>query len=126
MEDASLEDLRGAAAWLHDLYPDGSVRGRSDGRRLAEAAVEAARRLGSDSLMLAVFPRNERARWSFESIGLRPTMIETRIELDDRPAYENPAKLSTCGVRARFTYAWAHRRRTEHRKEVPCRKLRHS
>ena len=81
-EDASLEDLRGAGAWLHDLYVESGARAGGVGRRLVQAAKEAARGLGSPSLMLGVSPHNGAARHLFERSGLRPTMVEMRVELD--------------------------------------------
>lgn len=82
MEGPSLEDLRGAGAWLHDIYIDPEARGHSIGRQLVQAAIDAARALGSDSLMLGVSPQNERGRRLFDDMGLRPTMVEMRMELD--------------------------------------------
>jgi ribosomal protein S18 acetylase RimI-like enzyme len=81
MESASLEELRGAGAWLHDLYVDPAARGMAIGRLLVHAAIDAARGLGSDSLMLSVSPRNKPAQRLFEATGLRATMVEMRMEL---------------------------------------------
>lgn len=81
MESASLEELRGAGAWLHDLYVDPAVRGMAVGKLLVQAAIDAARGLGSDSLMLSVSPQNKPAQRLFEGIGLRATMVEMRMEL---------------------------------------------
>jgi len=81
MESASLEELRGPGAWIHDLYVEPAVRGMSIGRLLVQAAIDAARGLGSDSLMLSVSPWNKPAQRLFEATGLRATMVEMRIEL---------------------------------------------
>ena len=81
MGAASLEELRSSGAWLHDLYVDPAVRGKSIGRQLLEAAINAARGLGSSSLMLSVSTRNKRAHRLFEEVGLRDTMTEMRMEL---------------------------------------------
>ena len=43
---------------------------------------EAARRLGSTSLMLGVSPSNTLARQFYERLGMRATMLEMRLELD--------------------------------------------
>lgn len=80
-EAASLEDLRGMGAFLHDIYVAPDVHTRGVGRRLVEAAFDAARGLGSTSLMLGVSPRNARARALFDRMGFRATMVEMRAEL---------------------------------------------
>lgn len=85
MEPMSLVDLRTAGAWLHDIYVDPQARRGGIGHLLLEAAKEAALRLGSSSLMLSASPHNAKARALFERAGLRPTMIEMRIELDPSP-----------------------------------------
>ena len=77
----SLVELRGAGAWLHDIYVDSQARSGGIGRRLLEAAKEAALALGSGSLMLSASSQNVAARQLFERAGLRPTMVEMRIEL---------------------------------------------
>jgi ribosomal protein S18 acetylase RimI-like enzyme len=83
MEAESIEDLRGASAWLHDIFVAPEARGRGVGKRLVEAAIDAARRLGSSNLMLSVSPSNAPGKRLFESLGLRTTMIEMRIELGE-------------------------------------------
>lgn len=82
MEPESIEDLRGSTAYLHDIYVDPKMRRAGVGRQLVEAAKESARTLGSRSLMLGVSPHNDEARRLFEGAGLRPTMVEMRVELD--------------------------------------------
>ncbi len=81
MEPMSLVDIRGAGAWLHDIYVDPQARSGGIGRRLLEAAKQAALDLGSSSLMLSASSQNLAARQLFERAGLRPTMVEMRIEL---------------------------------------------
>jgi GNAT superfamily N-acetyltransferase len=81
IEPASLEDLRGMGAWLHDIYVAPDVRARGIGRQLVEAAFDAARSLGSTSLMLGVSPRNASGRALFDRMGFRATMVEMRAEL---------------------------------------------
>jgi ribosomal protein S18 acetylase RimI-like enzyme len=82
MEPASFEALCEPSAWLHDVYVDPSCRGRGIGRQLVCAAIESARRLGSSSLMLGVFPTNDNAKHLYDRLGMRTTMIEMRLDLD--------------------------------------------
>jgi GNAT superfamily N-acetyltransferase len=81
MEPMSLVEIRMAGAWLHDIYVDPEARRGGIGRVLLEAAKQEALRLGSSSLMLSASPHNHRAQALFASAGLRPTMVEMRIEL---------------------------------------------
>jgi ribosomal protein S18 acetylase RimI-like enzyme len=81
LEGASLEELRGPGAFLHDIYVAPEVGTRGVGRRLVESAFVAARSLGSTSLSLGVSPRNARARALFDRMGFRATMIEMRAEV---------------------------------------------
>ena len=85
MEPMSLVDIRTAGAWLHDIYVDPEARRGGIGRLLLEAAKEAALRLGSSSLMLSASPHNTKAQALFQRAGLRPTMIEMRLELAQQP-----------------------------------------
>ncbi|MFN9621133.1 MAG: GNAT family N-acetyltransferase [Synechococcaceae cyanobacterium] len=85
MEPMSLVDLRTAGAWLHDIYVDPQARRGGIGRLLLDAAKEAALRLGSSSLMLSASPHNAKAQALFQRAGLRPTMIEMRLELEQEP-----------------------------------------
>ena len=82
LEPPSMLALCGASAWLHDVYVDPRYRGRGAGRQLIDAAIEAARRLGSTNLMLGVSPSNTVARKFYERLGMRATMIEMRLELN--------------------------------------------
>ena len=81
IEAGSIEELRDAGAWLHDIYIVPDARARGVGRRLVEAAFAAARNLGSDSLSLSVSPHNASGRALFERMGFRPAMIEMRAEV---------------------------------------------
>lgn len=81
MEPMSVVELRRAGAWLHDIYVDPQARSGGIGRGLLAAAQEAALALGSSSLMLSASSQNVAARQLFERAGLRPTMVEMRIEL---------------------------------------------
>jgi|ERR1041385_820145 GNAT superfamily N-acetyltransferase len=76
LEPASIEALMDPSAWLHDIYIIPEARARGAGRRLVEAAFDAARSVGSKTLMLGVSPRNASGRALFERMGFRPTMIE--------------------------------------------------
>jgi GNAT superfamily N-acetyltransferase len=82
IEPASMEALCEPSAWLHDIYVDPASRGSGAGRRLLASAIESAGHLGASSFMLAVSPANSPARRLFERFGLRPTMIEMRLELE--------------------------------------------
>jgi ribosomal protein S18 acetylase RimI-like enzyme len=82
MEAASIEALSEPSAWLHDLYVDPQFRNQGVGRQLISKAIEAARRLGSRSLMLGVSPANASAIRLYERLGLRATMIEMRLDLE--------------------------------------------
>jgi ribosomal protein S18 acetylase RimI-like enzyme len=80
MEPASIEALCNPSAWLHDVYIDPAFRGLGAGRKLVLAAIDAAKKLGSASLMLGVHPANQEARQLYEKLGLRSTMIEMRLD----------------------------------------------
>jgi ribosomal protein S18 acetylase RimI-like enzyme len=82
MEPATIEGLCKASAWLHDLYVDPRFRGRGAGRQLVLGAIESAKHLGSSSLMLAVSPTNTQARRLYDGLGMRPTMVEMRLDFD--------------------------------------------
>jgi GNAT superfamily N-acetyltransferase len=64
---------------------DPQARSGGIGRRLLEAAKDEALALGSSSVMLSASPHNAAARQLFERSGVRPTMIEMRIERDRPP-----------------------------------------
>lgn len=85
MEPWSLVEIRTAGAWLHDIYVDPEARRGGIGHKLLEAAKEAALALGSSSLMLSASPHNAKAQALFARAGLRPTMVEMRVELDPPP-----------------------------------------
>lgn len=82
MEPASIEALSEPSAWLHDVYVDQQFRGRGVGRQLVLAAITSAQQMGSSSLMLGVSPANKEAKQLYDHLGLRPTMIEMRLDLD--------------------------------------------
>jgi GNAT superfamily N-acetyltransferase len=82
-EPESVIELSDARAWLHDIFVAPSARGLGVGKNLLDAAVSAARRLGSKTLMLQVWPENHIARETFERRGFRPTMQEMTLKLED-------------------------------------------
>ena len=82
LEPASIEALLDPAAWLHDLFIAPDARAVGAGRRLVEAAFDAARSLGSHKLMLGVSPHNASGRALFERMGFRPTMIEMAANMN--------------------------------------------
>lgn len=79
LEPESFVDASAASVWLHDIYLDATARGAKLGQRLLQAAVAAARSLGSSSLMLSVSPHNTIAQTFFQQQGFRPTMLEMRL-----------------------------------------------
>jgi ribosomal protein S18 acetylase RimI-like enzyme len=82
LEPASLVDLCGPAAWIHDIYVEEDARGMTVGKALLDAAIDTARGWGADSVMLSVSPKNKRAARLFAALGFRPTMQEMRLELN--------------------------------------------
>ena len=73
-----------SAAWLHDLYIDESARGHKAGKNLIEAAIEAAKELGANKLMLSAAAQNEKARAFFEHSGFKTTMVEMMLDLTEQ------------------------------------------
>lgn len=69
-----LVDSRG---WLEDVVVDEAYRGQGVGRRLVEAALEEARRLGLRSVKLTSGPKREAARALYASFGFE--MLETDV-----------------------------------------------
>ena len=72
------------AVWLHDLYVDETVRGQNAGKVLIEKAVEVAKELGADKLMLSVAAQNTTAKDFFAHHEFRETMIEMMFDLTDQ------------------------------------------
>ncbi len=72
-----------SAAWLHDIYVDDAARGFNAGKKLIEAAIETAKELGADKLLLSVAAQNEVARMFFERAGFKATMIEMFLDLTE-------------------------------------------
>lgn len=71
------------AAWLHDLYIDEAARGQNAGKSLIKAAVETAKELGADKLLLSVAAQNQIAQKTFERAGFRTTMVEMFLDLTE-------------------------------------------
>ena len=71
------------AGWLHDLYVDEAARGTGAGKALIRAVKDAANTFGADKLVLMVAAKNEHARDFFSRAGLRETMVEMTIDLND-------------------------------------------
>src|SRR5262245_63537652 len=78
IEAASLEDLRGMGAWLHDIYVALDVRARGVGRRLVDAAFDAARSLGARCSMLGVSLRTASCPSVFDVMGMLATIAGAR------------------------------------------------
>jgi GNAT superfamily N-acetyltransferase len=82
-EELDYVQLLENAAWLHDLYVDEAARGTGAGKALIAAAKDAGIAFGADKLVLTVAARNEHAREFFTRTGLRETMVEMTIGLND-------------------------------------------
>jgi GNAT superfamily N-acetyltransferase len=81
MEARSLIDISADCAWLHDIYIDETARGRGGGKRLLDAATEAAKELGSTVLMLQVATQNPFARVLFEKFGFEAATTDMMLDL---------------------------------------------
>lgn len=84
----NLEDITDEATWLHDIYLDAEVRGGGWGKRLLDASVEAAKKLGSHKLMLHVATQNAFAQELFRAYDFAPTMLEMMLHWGDIPLYQ--------------------------------------
>lgn len=85
-EARNYADLLENAVWLHDIYIEDAVRGKSVGKLLIEASAETAKELGANKLMLSVAAKNEFARNFFETQGFKPTMVEMMLDLTESDA----------------------------------------
>ena len=75
------ENLLKNAVWLHDIFVESSECSEGLGKRLLEAARDAAAELGADKLLLTVAARNKVAQDFFEKAGFRQTMLEMTLNL---------------------------------------------
>ena len=73
--------LLDSAAWLHDIYVDETARGSQAGKNLINAAIEAAKELGANKLMLSAAAQNVNAKKFFEHQGFTTTMVEMMLDL---------------------------------------------
>ncbi|MBK1989646.1 GNAT family N-acetyltransferase [Sphaerospermopsis aphanizomenoides BCCUSP55] len=83
LEERSLVDIAPAAAWLHDIYIDESARGMGAGKLLLDASIDAAKKLGSQVLMLQVAAQNEFAKKLFEANGFKVATYEMMMILNE-------------------------------------------
>lgn len=81
MEEDSLVDLISARAWLHDIFIDESARGLGGGKLLLNEAKNAARRLGSETLMLHVAEQNIFAQDLFKKNEFETVMLEMMCQV---------------------------------------------
>lgn len=79
-------NLLETAVWLHDIYVAAAARGTNAGKLLMEKAIETAKKLGGDKLMLSVAAKNETAHAFFERRGFRATMVEMTLNLNAEAA----------------------------------------
>jgi GNAT superfamily N-acetyltransferase len=70
-----------SAAWVHDIYVDEAARGAEAGKNLINAAIDAAKELGANKLMLSAAAQNENAKGFFEHQGFTTTMVEMMLDL---------------------------------------------
>ncbi|MDM7922784.1 MAG: GNAT family N-acetyltransferase [Pyrinomonadaceae bacterium] len=70
-------------AWLHDIYISEVHRSRGLGESLLAAAIDAAKELGAEKLLLSVAAKNAIGQKLFGRAGFRPTMIEMTLNLVD-------------------------------------------
>jgi ribosomal protein S18 acetylase RimI-like enzyme len=83
LEESSFVDIAPESVWLHDIYIDESVRGMGAGKLLLDASIDAAKKLGSQVLMLQVAAQNEFAKKLFEANGFKVTTYEMMMNLNE-------------------------------------------
>jgi GNAT superfamily N-acetyltransferase len=81
LEPMSWKELRGPAAFIHDVMIDEEAQGSGAGTALIDAAIAWARERGAARVMLWTAERNTKAQRLFERTGFRRTMIEMTKEL---------------------------------------------
>lgn len=80
-EARNYADLLENAVWLHDIHVAENSRDTGAGRKLIEAAKEAAKDLGADKFMLHVAARNANGEEFFKHAGFETTMLEMMLNL---------------------------------------------
>ncbi len=68
-------------AYVYDIAVSEEVRGRGYGRATMLACLDAARKLGAESVGLHVFGHNAAARALYTSLGFEPTNIRMTLDL---------------------------------------------
>ena len=81
LEPMSWKELRGPAAFIHDVMIEEEAQGRGAGSALIDAAIAWARERGAARVMLWTAERNTKAQRLFERTGFRRTMVEMTKEL---------------------------------------------
>jgi GNAT superfamily N-acetyltransferase len=81
LEPMSWKELRGPAAFIHDVMVEESAQGNGAGSALIDAAIAWARERKAPRVMLWTAERNHEAQRLFERVGFRRTMIEMTKEL---------------------------------------------
>jgi GNAT superfamily N-acetyltransferase len=81
LEPMSWKELRGPAAFIHDVMIEQDAQGSGAGTALIDAAIAWARERGAARVMLWTAERNAKAQRLFERTGFRRTMIEMTKEL---------------------------------------------
>ncbi|MBD2628800.1 GNAT family N-acetyltransferase [Trichormus variabilis] len=83
LEESSLVDIAPESVWLHDIYIDESARGMGAGKLLLNASIEAAKKLGSQILILQVAAQNEFAKQLFEANGFNVATYEMMMNFNE-------------------------------------------
>jgi GNAT superfamily N-acetyltransferase len=81
LEPMSWKELRGPAAFIHDVMIEEEAQGSGAGSALVDAAIAWARERGAARVMLWTAERNTKAQRLFERTGFRRTMIEMTKEI---------------------------------------------
>jgi ribosomal protein S18 acetylase RimI-like enzyme len=68
-------------AYVYDVAIDEEMRGRGYGRATMLACLDAARKLGAETVGLHVFGHNAAARALYASLGFEPTNIRMTLDL---------------------------------------------
>ena len=83
LEEWELLSIASEVAWLHDIFIDEAGRGKGGGKLLLDAAIQAAKSLGSTRLMLHVAPQNKLGQEVFKSAGFELVMHEMMLDLTE-------------------------------------------